>query len=502
MNLIEASLRILGGSFILWFFGEILNELSVQVKSKVPRISDLFFGFAIVFFMAGAAVTIPVSCWLHRRMDARIKREYEEESMHKLRDAESKISIAKSDGIKLGSSQGYKKGFEDGTAKASEETRLKCYGVLDDILADIRTHAVKFMEPFHSTPAFLSAENYSFLTDSRLYSTLKDSISYAEPAEIRANIIGTHGDIYQTTLYDCTCPDYCFRHKPCKHMFYLAIDMGMLSTLDTAEVQESLSALGQERERTEKEKQKTESAINRLEHLKQSLSIRPESFPESLEPPKNMWLPRFKETDDRKKCCSFISLYEWGRRDRYQLALNAWQSRKKTRPQIGLAFERFVGYQYEVSGYAVLYNGAESGKEDSGCDLIVFSQDRKRIRIIQCKYWASSREIHENIVTQLYGSVALFRAKHPDTDVVGILVSSCPLSDEAKRAISYFPSLSYVENHPADLQHYPCVKCATGTSGEMYFYLPFDKFYDSVVADCYVSTVAEAMKAGYRRPIC
>lgn len=501
MRRAEAIACILGASFVLWFVGEILNESSLKHKEQSPKFSTFLFALAVAFFMAGGLVTIPVTFWLHLRMAARIEKECKDEFAAQTRVLEDRIPAAKADGIKIGTEAGYQQGYEAGKQKGIEEGTRRFFKQHTEHLQKMREHALRFMEPLRDTPAFQAVRDYDFIDNPRIYSALEDSISYAAPLDIQASIIGTHGDIYHTTLYSCTCADFRFRNQPCKHMFYLAADMGLLSTLDTYAAETSLDDLSQERERLEKERQKASKTLVDLENVKQTLSIKASNAPESFGPPKNSWLPIIPEPEDRKKCRTLVSPYEWSTRNRYQIALNEWRARKKTRPQLGTAFERYVGYQYEANGYAVCYNGAESGKEDQGCDLIIFSQDRARIRITQCKYWAEGKEIHENVVTQLFGTVALFQAKHPDLDVSGQLISSCAISDRAKQAISYFPSLSYVENHPADLQHYPCVKCATGTGGERYYYLPFDRYYDSVVADRYVATVADAEKSGYRRPV-
>ena len=241
--------------------------------------------------------------------------------------------------------------------------------------------------------------------------------------------------------------------------------------------------------------------LSALEQLKTSLAVSVSEPPEKLVPPKNMRLPLISSAEDRKKCMSLLSLYEWNSKDRYQIALNVWNAKKKNRPQLGLEFERYVGSQYERAGNFVQYNGAECGKCDLGCDLLVFKRDLSKLCVVQCKYWASEKELHTNVVTQLFGTVSLFQAKHPDIRVDGHLVCSCSISAEAKAAFAHFPNLHYYEDHSVDLHNYPAVKCAIGAGGEMYFYLPFDKCYDSVVADRYVSTVTEAKAAGYTRPI-
>ena len=61
----------------------------------------------------------------------------------------------------------------------------------------------------------------------RLLRAVRDGISIKKINSIRAEIIGSKGDVYTTTLETCTCPDYKIRKiKPCKHMLYLYLHLG------------------------------------------------------------------------------------------------------------------------------------------------------------------------------------------------------------------------------------------------------------------------------------
>lgn len=57
--------------------------------------------------------------------------------------------------------------------------------------------------------------------------------------------------------------------------------------------------------------------------------------------------------------------------EKFQLALDRYQNRNKSDWDIGIEFERYIGYQYEIKGYSVKYYGAIMGLEDMGRDLIV-----------------------------------------------------------------------------------------------------------------------------------
>lgn len=47
-------------------------------------------------------------------------------------------------------------------------------------------------------------------------------LSYDKQTKI-GRVIGSKGDIYTTTYQGCDCPDFQFRHLPCKHMYTLAM---------------------------------------------------------------------------------------------------------------------------------------------------------------------------------------------------------------------------------------------------------------------------------------
>lgn len=500
LPLAEKILAFVGASFLSWLLGSLVEELSIHLEDRSQTLIGILEHISELFYFLGLCVTIPVSLWLLPRIRSRVRCECENSSREVLKSAEHDYMARQEKAIAAAEAKSYSDGHAQGEKDASEKERRVCFDLYMRNMHALRDRALAFMEPYHSTPAFLAAKDYSFIEDPRLYSALNEPISYDSPVEISANISGLHG-IYHTTLYDCTCPDFQFRRQPCKHMYYLAVDLGLLSTLDTQAVESSLSELNARLESVEKEKRRAEKVLSALEQFKTSLAVSVSEPPEKLVPPKNMWLPLISSAEDRKKCMSLLSLYEWNSKDRYQIALNAWNAKKKNRPQLGLEFERYVGSQYERAGNFVQYNGAECGKGDLGCDLLVFKRDLSKLCVVQCKYWASEKELHTNVVTQLFGTVSLFQAKHPDIRVDGHLVCSCSISAEAKAAFAHFPNLHYYENYSVDLRNYPAVKCAMGAGGEMYFYLPFDKCYDSVVADRYVSTVTEAKAAGYTRPI-
>ena len=184
--------------------------------------------------------------------------------------------------------------------------------------------------------------------------------------------------------------------------------------------------------------------------------------------------------------------------DRLQLALDRYSSRQKSNWQVGIEYERYVGYCYEQKGYKVRYFVATEGLEDMGRDLIV--SKGKNLFVIQCKRWASEKTIHEKHIFQLYGTTILQVMEHPECQVSGIFITTTSLSSLAKSCANYL-HIAVVEKFP--LKPYPLIKCNISRDGDKIYHLPFDQQYDRVIinpsdGDCYVSTVQEAESKGFR----
>lgn len=229
------------------------------------------------------------------------------------------------------------------------------------------------------------------------------------------------------------------------------------------------------------------------------------------------WLAEFKEisSEDLQQLASvdtapdseYSSLKKWlspqeyqslPSAERLQLALERYTKRQKTNWQIGIEYERYVGYCYERKGYKVRYFGATEGLEDMGRDLIV--TQGKKLFVIQCKRWSTEKTIHEKHIFQLYGTTILQKLENPDKRVSGLFITTTTLSELAKSCADYL-HITVVENYP--LREYPLIKCNVSKNGEKIYHLPFDQQYDRVMVepddgDCYASTVQEAESKGFR----
>jgi hypothetical protein len=202
--------------------------------------------------------------------------------------------------------------------------------------------------------------------------------------------------------------------------------------------------------------------------------------------------------------------------ERNQRALDRYWSKKKSSWEIGRDYERYIGYLYEQDGYKIYYQGIEAGLEDLGRDLIA-KKDRE-IKVIQCKYWAQHKTIHEKHICQLFGTTLkywleqkkILQKTQPEfllslireDEIGGVFVTSTSLSDVA-REFAVELGIQVREQFP--FEEYPSIKCNISKStGEKIYHLPIDQQYDRTVIEekrkeCYIRTVSEAEKLGFRR---
>lgn len=185
--------------------------------------------------------------------------------------------------------------------------------------------------------------------------------------------------------------------------------------------------------------------------------------------------------------------------EKFQLALERYKGKKKNNWEIGVEYERYVGYLFEITGHRVIYNGAQKGMQDMGRDLIA-SKD-KNVVVIQCKRWAQQKTIHEKHIFQLYGTMVLLASEEKDKQFISVFVTTTTLSDTAKRCAQYL-GVRLIENLP--YEDYPMIKCNIAKNGEKIYHLPFDQQYDRVsicgkLGAFYASTIKEAEDKGFRR---
>lgn len=427
-----------------------------------------------------------------------------------------------------------------------------------------------------------------------------DSISLVEVESFVCKIRGSNGSVYSTSLYSCTCDHFVKGHKPCKHMFYVAIQLGVACMSDEQskklsdalalyidrtselifqeenakrEIKELQKELSEKRHSIDmlsaeimkvKNKQKTYNKLiaqknitfpwissiyadyMKTKELASAEELRTKTPPalkaaeilsrsakekkalalqlkaaehtiavyESVAP----WLSEFTEIPPKElrieesssNPTEYEELHRWLSRseyeklttaEKYQLALERYENRHKSNWEIGIDYERYIGYIYESKGYRVTYHGATMGFGDLGRDLIV--KNSTETLIIQCKRWSDKKVIHENHICQLYGSVIAYTIDNPQENIKGVLICTCPLSETAEKFAHYLSV--QVENVPYNT--YPLIKCNINKSSkEKIYHMPFDQQYDRISIDiqngeCYAFTVEEAEALGFRRAL-
>lgn len=201
--------------------------------------------------------------------------------------------------------------------------------------------------------------------------------------------------------------------------------------------------------------------------------------------------------------------------ERNQKALDRYLAYRKRPWEIGRDYERYVGYLYEKNGYKVDYIGIENGLEDLGRDLIC--SKGSEIEVVQCKYWASHKVIHEKHINQLYGTAVKFYIEQREImnqkvkftlfpelintgQIKATFFTSTYLSETAKKFANAL-GVKIIEGKP--LEKYPMIKCNIGSGGEKIYHLPFDQQYDRTIikntGEIYAATVKEAESKGFRR---
>ncbi len=396
---------------------------------------------------------------------------------------------------------------------------------------------------------------------------------------VSANI-SSGENIYKTSLFNCTCPDYINRHKPCKHMLFLSYTSGLLllnkealsdfakfhifklNSIIKAENEEAAKAKAQNallKQRNREMQKMTDRLQKELDqsypwlagmykrfqieqdnHDAYMLSNRSTTSKDIVKKLKKKnaqlkyekalyenqllvyeslfpWLEEFKKVDVDKavkyvrdvqsdkeydRISDYLSPAEYktlSSAEKSQLALERYKKHRKSDWEIGIDYERYIGYRYETAGYKVSYTGAIDYLKDMGRDLICEKNDE--VLIIQCKRWSVHKKIHEKHVFQLFGSTIHFKYKNPELTYKPILYTTTKLSDVAsycaeQLGVEIVESEKYVD--------YPCIKCNISKKGEKIYHLPFDQQYDRISIEAekgefYAMTASEAEEKGFRR---
>lgn len=394
---------------------------------------------------------------------------------------------------------------------------------------------------------------WAMIGDSRMSKALNG----VSVSEISATITSGN-NTYVTTLSSCTCPDFKNRHSICKHMIALAIHVHAFAPYDDA-VNDALFQAIKYYGDAEKIYSKNSKAVTEYKELQKALNEKYQTYPYLADIIANYKLAtkdvrikdpttkreltaQYKRTEKENAMLKHqIAIYEYmfpilnefkdvppqdlqsavveagttgfhyqwlsqedfdalSDADKRQRLVDRYLNEKKSKNawEAGIKYERYIGYLCEQQGYSVKYTGALLKLNDMGRDLIV--SKGKSVYIVQCKRYADHKEIHENHLFQLFGSVMHYAAENPDKSVRGVFVTSAAFSSVAAECAK---KLDIEVHEHRRFEPYPAIKCNIGRSGEKIYHLPFDQQYDTVTVETrkgemYVSTIKDAEDAGYR----
>lgn len=137
-------------------------------------------------------------------------------------------------------------GFED---EVKQATIRSAVSGAEKARALISTHSV-----------FKHLATYDFRENPRIYSAVTSPISIASPVHISASMNGSHGAVYKVTLDNCTCEDFKKRGIPCKHMYRLALQFGLLMDFDSSVALQFIADMKKAKDASE---QAAENAIHK-----------------------------------------------------------------------------------------------------------------------------------------------------------------------------------------------------------------------------------------------
>lgn len=201
----------------------------------------------------------------------------------------------------------------------------------------------------------------------------------------------------------------------------------------------------------------------------------------------------------RDKSKDYLTIEEWNKLDnvqRNQLALDRWIKSDKSKSVIGLMYEMYISHILKQKGHRVEEYGIKHGVSDLGRDIISYKNDW--VYIYQCKNWSKKKEIHENIVCQLFGTVMEYKISHKTEKVKAYLIVTTKLSPMAEE----FSKRLGIEVRTISMGDFPLIKCNINGTNKIY-HLPFDQQYwrteISKPGEFYAETILEAEAKGFRR---
>lgn len=110
----------------------------------------------------------------------------------------------------------------------------------------------------------------------RLISAISDPLVFLGTPTASCQIKGKSGKVYNVTLTSCTCEDFTFRHQPCKHMYRLAVELGLLASYDDSEIAQKIRVQRTTLDGIQANLKKTQKKADMLNHIIKERTL---SFP-------------------------------------------------------------------------------------------------------------------------------------------------------------------------------------------------------------------------------
>lgn len=227
---------------------------------------------------------------------------------------------------------------------------------------------------------------------------------------------------------------------------------------------------------------------------------------------------KIPDTEENKKPIDWLPEEEYRKltdeqkNERCQKSLERYIKGSKSKWEVGRDYELYVGHLFRKSGWNVIHNGISEKLQDMGRDLICHKEGVTCI--VQCKFWAQHKTIHEKHIAQLFGTTLSYAVENnmpslsvgnignSSRRVVPVFVTSTKLSDTAMQFASALKVDVRVIEFDPHSSEFPRIKCNIGKEGKI-FHLPFDQLYDRVIIsgpdEFYATTVSEAVAKGFRR---
>ncbi|MDA3049496.1 restriction endonuclease [Campylobacter sp. JMF_02 ED1] len=206
----------------------------------------------------------------------------------------------------------------------------------------------------------------------------------------------------------------------------------------------------------------------------------------------------------------FKNIQEKERINKLQKILDDYENPKYnlSNSEIGKRYERYIGYLYEWiyteygEWYEVEYHGIRKGVDDGGVDLFV-KKGKNEILLIQCKWWAKDKVMHDNVVARIGFAKTDYEKDNPNKKITAMIVSANENLDDKSRQLCKKHNI-VIQEVPYD-KSYPKIKCNINNRGKIY-HLPNSPSYDAIKitrskGEYYVKTIQEAEALGFRHEV-